>query len=106
MAAEAGLGVSRAADLVLAVHELATNTLRHGGGRGTLRMWREPAALICEVSDAGRIDQPLAGRERPFAGQTGGRGLWLVNQLCDLAQIRCFPTGSVVRLHTRLGRRY
>ena len=102
VAAEAGLGVSRAADLVLAVHELATNTLRHGGGRGTLRMWREPAALICEVSDAGRIDQPLAGRERPFAGQTGGRGLWLVNQLCDLAQIRCFPAGSAVRLHMRI----
>jgi anti-sigma regulatory factor (Ser/Thr protein kinase) len=99
---EAGLGLSRAADLVLAVHELATNTVRHGGGRGTLRLWREPDALICEVSDAGRLDQPLAGRERPLAGQPGGRGLWLVNHLCDLAQIRCFEAGSVVRLHMRL----
>jgi anti-sigma regulatory factor (Ser/Thr protein kinase) len=101
-AAEAGLVASRAADLVLAVHELATNTLRHGGGRGTLRIWREPDALLCEVSDAGRLDHPLAGRERPLAGQPGGRGLWLVNQLSDLAQIRCFEAGSVVRLHMRL----
>jgi anti-sigma regulatory factor (Ser/Thr protein kinase) len=99
---EAGLGLSRAADFVLAVHELATNTVRHGGGRGTLRLWREPDALICEVSDVGRLDQPLAGRERPLAGQPGGRGLWLVNQLSDLAQIRCFEAGSVVRLHMRL----
>jgi anti-sigma regulatory factor (Ser/Thr protein kinase) len=101
-AADAGLDATRAADLVLAVHELATNTVRHGGGRGTLRIWREPDALICEVADAGRIDQPLAGRERPLAAQSGGRGLWIVNQLCDLAQIRCFEAGSVVRLHMHL----
>jgi anti-sigma regulatory factor (Ser/Thr protein kinase) len=100
---EAGLEPSRAADFVLAVHELATNTVRHGGGRGTLRLWREQDALICEISDAGRLDQPLAGRERPLAGQPGGRGLWLVNQLSDLAQIRCFEAGSVVRLHMRFG---
>jgi anti-sigma regulatory factor (Ser/Thr protein kinase) len=101
-AADAGLDTTRAADLVLAVHELATNTLRHGGGRGTLRIWREPDALICEVADAGRLNQPLAGRERPLAAQPGGRGLWIVNQLSDLAQIRCYETGSVVRLHMRL----
>jgi anti-sigma regulatory factor (Ser/Thr protein kinase) len=98
-AAEAGLGEARAADLVLAVHELATNSLRHGGGRGTLRVWREPGALACEVRDRGRIDQPLVGRERPAGTRPDGRGLWLANQLCDLVQIRCFPTGSVVRLH-------
>jgi anti-sigma regulatory factor (Ser/Thr protein kinase) len=101
-AAEAKLDALRAADFVLAVHELATNTVRHGGGRGTMRLWREPEALVCEVSDAGRLDQPLAGRERPLTGQPGGRGLWIVNQLCDLAQIRCFETGTVVRLHMRL----
>jgi anti-sigma regulatory factor (Ser/Thr protein kinase) len=100
-AAEAGFDEARAADLVLAVHELATNSLRHGGGRGTLRVWREPDALVCEVHDGGRIDAPLVGRERPAGGRPDGRGLWLANQLCDLVQIRCFPTGSVVRLHMR-----
>jgi anti-sigma regulatory factor (Ser/Thr protein kinase) len=100
---EAGLDGSRLDDLVLAVHELATNSLRHAGGRGTLRIWREPGTLICEVSDRGRIDDPLVGRERPLGAQRDGRGLWLVNQLCELVQIRCFPTGSVVRLHVRIG---
>ena len=99
---EAGLDGLRLADLVLAVHELATNSLRHAGGRGTLRVWREPGVLICEVSDLGRLDQPLVGRERPLGAQSEGRGLWLVNQLCDLVQIRCFPTGSVVRAHMRV----
>jgi anti-sigma regulatory factor (Ser/Thr protein kinase) len=100
-AANAGFDEARAADLVLAVHELATNSLRHGGGRGTLRIWREPDKLICEVRDGGRIADPMVGRELPAQGRTDGRGLWLANQLCDLVQIRCFPTGSVVRLHMR-----
>ena len=32
-----------------------------------------------------------------------GFGLWLVNQLCDLVQLRTFPWGSVVRLGMALG---
>ena len=59
-------------------------------------------AVVCEVRDGGHIDAPLVGRERPSLERPGGRGLWLVNQLCDLVQIRSFPTGTVVRLHMRL----
>jgi anti-sigma regulatory factor (Ser/Thr protein kinase) len=97
-----GLDEDRTADLVVAANEIATNSLRHGGGEGTLRMWREGRSLVCEVRDAGRIDDPLAGRRPPRATQEGGRGLWLANQLCDLVQIRCFPEGTVVRLHLSL----
>jgi anti-sigma regulatory factor (Ser/Thr protein kinase) len=102
-AARAGLGARRTADMLVAVNEIATNSVRHGGGRGVLRLWQEPGALICEVRDEGRIDDPLAGRQRPRVGQVGGYGLWLANQLCDLVQIRSLPTGSVVRLHMRRG---
>jgi anti-sigma regulatory factor (Ser/Thr protein kinase) len=101
-AAAAGLDPIRTADLVLAVDEVASNSLRHGGGRGTLRIWREEGALVCEVRDAGRIENPLAGRERPAPDRDGGRGLWMVNQLCDLVQLRSFPSGAVVRLHVYL----
>jgi anti-sigma regulatory factor (Ser/Thr protein kinase) len=97
----AGLPATRAGDLVLAVNELATNSIRHGGGGGVLRVWEAVDTLICEVTDAGRIADPLAGRRRPASGQSGGHGLWLCNQICDLVQLRTFATGSVVRLHTR-----
>jgi anti-sigma regulatory factor (Ser/Thr protein kinase) len=95
------LSQTRLADLTLAVNELATNSTRHGGGSGLLRIWDEPATVVCEVADAGSIDQPLAGRESPLDGQVGGFGLWLVNQLCDLVQVRVLDSGGVVRVHMR-----
>jgi anti-sigma regulatory factor (Ser/Thr protein kinase) len=100
-AERAGLGSERAADFVLAANEIATNSLRHGGGHGILRVWADTDALICEVSDRGRIDQPLVDRQAPALGRESNRGLWIANQLCELVQIRSFPTGSVVRLHMR-----
>ncbi len=95
----AGLDVRRAADLVLAVHELAVNSIRHGGGRGAVRVWPDGDALVYEVADAGHIVEPLVGRLQPTPDQLDGRGLWLVNQLCDLVQLRSYPTGTVVRIH-------
>jgi anti-sigma regulatory factor (Ser/Thr protein kinase) len=100
--AKAGLPEISREDLVLAVNELATNSVQYGGGGGTLRIWREPGALVCEVRDHGFIRDPLAGRLPPPVDQYGGRGLWLVNQLCDLAQIRSSPDGTCVRVHMRL----
>jgi anti-sigma regulatory factor (Ser/Thr protein kinase) len=92
------LGADRTEYLVLAVNELATNSVSHGGGRGTLRMWQEEESLVCEVRDRGRIEEPLAGRTRPRPDQLSGRGLWLVNHVCDLVQIRTTTDGTVVRV--------
>jgi anti-sigma regulatory factor (Ser/Thr protein kinase) len=92
----------RVEDLVLAANELATNSIYHGGGQGTLRLWKEDETLLCEVSDRGEFAEPLVGRVFPAPDQWSGRGLWLANQLCDLVQIRSAPTGSVVRLHMRM----
>jgi anti-sigma regulatory factor (Ser/Thr protein kinase) len=99
--ARAGLSEISREDLVLAVNELVTNSVQHGGGGGTLRIWREPGALVCEVRDRGFIRDPLAGRLPPPVDQYGGRGLWLVNQLSDLAQIRSAPDGTTVRIRMR-----
>lgn len=93
-----GLGPERADDLMAAVHELVTNSIRHGGGVGTVRLWREDGAVACEVADAGLLDDPLAGRRRPLPQEPGGRGLWIVNQLCDLVQLRSSPAGTVARV--------
>lgn len=97
-----GLKFSRIDDFVLAANELATNSLQHGRGKATMRIWREGDAIACEVDDDGRIDRPLAGRQRPRPDQARGRGLWLVNQLCDLVQIRSGDDGSMVRLQMDL----
>ncbi|MFL5899814.1 MAG: anti-sigma factor RsbA family regulatory protein [Solirubrobacterales bacterium] len=95
---QAGLEEQRLDDLVLAAGEIATNSLRHGGGQGTVEIWGVGNALVCDFRDSGRIEDPLLGRLRPNSTQVGGRGLWLANQLCDLVQIRSNGTGSLVRL--------
>jgi anti-sigma regulatory factor (Ser/Thr protein kinase) len=95
----AGMNAARRADLVLAVNEVATNSVLHGGGDGTLVIWNEGDTLVCDLRDSGSFDHPLAGRERPRPDRVGGHGLWLANQLCDLVQVRSFATGTVVRLH-------
>jgi anti-sigma regulatory factor (Ser/Thr protein kinase) len=100
--ASAGLREISREDLVLAINELVTNSVQYGGGGGTLRIWREPGALVCEVRDRGFIRDPLAGRLAPPVDQYGGRGLWLVNQLCDLTQIRSSAEGTTVRVRMRL----
>jgi anti-sigma regulatory factor (Ser/Thr protein kinase) len=97
--ADAGLATSRVEDLVLAVNEIATNSVRHGGGSGTLRVWVGTRWLVCEIEDRGWIGDPLADRREPEKEQQGGRGLWIANQLCDLVQVRTFATRSIVRLH-------
>jgi anti-sigma regulatory factor (Ser/Thr protein kinase) len=101
-AAEAGLDETAREDLVLAINELVTNSVQYGGGGGTLRIWQEAGALVCDVRDRGFIDDPLVGRLPPPVDQHGGRGLWLVNHLCDLVQVRSSPEGTVVRVHMRV----
>jgi anti-sigma regulatory factor (Ser/Thr protein kinase) len=95
----AGIDAGRAAELVVAVNEVATNSIRYGGGWGTLRVWKETGSLICEVRDRGQIQNLLAGRILPGEPQTGGYGLWLVNHICDLVQVRSSGGECVVRLH-------
>jgi anti-sigma regulatory factor (Ser/Thr protein kinase) len=98
-AAGAGLGRRDTEELVLAANEIASNSVRHGGGGGILRIWQDDGSVVCEVDDRGRITGPLVGRERPEPSEDGGYGVWLANQLCDLVQVRCFENGSAVRLH-------
>lgn len=100
MGVQSGIGRDAADDITLAAHELATNSVLHGGGGGSLRAWTQPDAFVVEVRDSGRIADPLVGRERGFALAEGGRGLWMANRLCDLVQVRSTPGGTVVRLFT------
>ena len=93
-----GLAPHRIEDLVLAVNEVATNSLRYAGPRALVRMWAARRCAICEVQDVGTASEPLIG-SRPDRESQGGYGLWLVNELCDLVQIRSTPDGTTVRMH-------
>ncbi len=95
-----GLSDEQVEILELAASELATNSIRHGGGTGTLAMWLQPGAVVIEFSDSGHLGDPLTGRLTPPLDSTGGRGLYLVHQLCDLVQVRSSPQGTTVRVIT------
>lgn len=94
-----GLPDERVEAFVCAVNEVVTNSIRHGQGPAEFALWSADDALICEVTDSGRIRDPFAGRVAPALGDTSGRGLWLVNHLCDLVQVRGPSSGTCVRMH-------
>jgi anti-sigma regulatory factor (Ser/Thr protein kinase) len=96
-AERAGLDADRSADLVLAVGEVTANTLRHTSGGGTVRVWQNRTEVLCQVSDEGRITDPLAGRRRP--PEATGLGLWVVHQVCDLVELRSGRRGTTIRMH-------
>jgi anti-sigma regulatory factor (Ser/Thr protein kinase) len=97
----AGLSTDRCADLVLAVSEIAANTLAHTDEGGTAHIWTSGHEIVCQVHDGGRITDPMAGRKRP-PPDAPGQGLWVVNHVCDLVETRSGPAGTTTRLHIRL----
>ena len=101
-AERAGMADERVDDVLLAVGEMAANSLRHGGGSGVLRLWSDAAHVVCEVADAGVIDDPLVGRTPAPPGQLSGRGLLMVNHLADLVRMHTTSDGTVVRAYFRV----
>lgn len=101
-ARRARLPPARITDLMIAVAELAANTLVHTSGPGTLTLWVTDDEVICQVQDEGQITDPLAGTTRPAPDASGGgRGLWVVHQVCDRVEIHTGPAGTTVRVHMR-----
>ncbi|MEV4344546.1 ATP-binding protein [Actinoplanes sp. NPDC049596] len=100
VARNSGLAVSDQADFVLAVQELVTNAIRHGGGRGRLVLRLAGDCLVCSVTDtgAGFAGLPAAGSGPPPAGREGGRGLFLIRQLTQSAEIINGATGCTVTI--------
>src|SRR5437879_6179132 len=80
---QAGLSEGRTRDLVLAVHELAANAVRHGAGQGRLRLWATPEAVRCEVTDDGADGTGEEPAEAPVWHVEPGHGLWLVRRIAD-----------------------
>jgi len=97
-AATAGLADERLDDFVVAVNELLTNAVRHGGGAGHVTLWHADESVVCEVTDQGT---GLHGRDhhlRPAPDVPGGRGLWLAAELTDELAIKSGEEGTTVRI--------
>lgn len=104
LAIRGGLSHDRAGDLCMAADAVATNTVEHTGQPGVLSIWQQDDSVVCEVTDSGRITDRLVGRTPAAPQQSRGRGLLLVNALCDLVQLPTggLAAGTTVRMHMRL----
>jgi anti-anti-sigma factor len=96
-ATQAGLAPGRSDDLVIAVHELAANAVRHGAGHGRLRVWKSDRALLCEISDDG-IAQPAGTGDATQWRTEPGHGLSLVRQVADRASLHSGPSGTLATI--------
>ena len=94
----AGLVPQRVAGLVLALSEVATNALVHGGGWAMVLMHTRPEAVVVDVRDRGTGAGYETAAGPPPPGSPGGRGLWLAGQVCDHMEVIGSVTGTVVRL--------
>ena len=93
----AGLDCERADDVVLAVHEVAVNSVVHGVGAGRLHGWDDGRQLVFEVEN--RRDRNTTPTMRaPTSDQPSGRGLWLARHLVDDLSVDVTPDSAVVRL--------
>src|SRR5262249_34665820 len=101
-AVAAGMSGRRASDVMIAVHELAANAVRHGAGSGRLRLEHAAGVLRCQVDDPAAAARPDRGRDRrghlaaapwPFVR---GQGLWLVRRVA--AQISASPGPAGTRI--------
>jgi anti-sigma regulatory factor (Ser/Thr protein kinase) len=101
-AGEAGLSDARAMDLVIAVSEVAANTVQHARSAGTLDIWYDTQEIICQVRDAGVIRDPMAGTQAPQPDALAGYGLWIINQVCDKVDLHSDETGTIIRMHMNL----
>ncbi|WP_219467612.1 ATP-binding protein [Nonomuraea rhizosphaerae] len=98
-AAGEGLAGRRLEDFVLAVNEITTNAVLHGGGSGRLRLWWQEDLFWCEVTDDGP-GLPLgwiSASRAPSGYEPRGRGLWLTRLLCLHVTVVSGPGGTSVR---------
>jgi serine/threonine-protein kinase RsbW len=95
-AGDLGLPDRRADLLTLAVSELATNTLQHTVGGGRVRLRVEPGRLLCDVIDQGPLRR--LGRAMPAAQEVRGRGLAIVERICDEVGIDSEDGSTRIRL--------
>jgi anti-sigma regulatory factor (Ser/Thr protein kinase) len=101
-ATQAGLPERLTGDIVLAVHELAANAVRHGAGHGRLLITEHDGAWHCRVTDDGTPHPAPAAagpgtqtQDPPWPSEEG-HGLWMVHQVTDQLNMQTGPAGTTV----------
>jgi anti-sigma regulatory factor (Ser/Thr protein kinase) len=89
-----GMGEERAMEVVLAVHELMANAIRHGAGKGRLRVWQANGALYCRIDDEGGPGLAGQGTSPESYPVRPGHGLWVVRQVADQMEVSPGPGGT------------
>ena len=95
-AAAAGLPRQRVYDIVTAAHELAANAVRHGAGRGRLRLWTDSQALHCQVSDDGPAARDAARPDPAAWRRDHAPGLWIIGEVADHVSMDSAPSGTTI----------
>ena len=99
----AGLDPERVPEFAVAVNEVAANSVKHGGGGGTLRLWTLDHDVVCEIEDSGTLGGSPLGMLPPDPDTPTGRGLWIARQFSDSLAIVARPGGTVARMRIATG---
>ncbi|MFC3501633.1 ATP-binding protein [Micromonospora krabiensis] len=99
----AGLTAQDAEQFTIAVNEAVINAIQHGGGSAEVTVVAGPGRVTVAVRDEGGGIPAHITPHLPTPQTLGGRGLWLVQQLCDDVTIDTSTTGTVVTLSATAG---
>jgi hypothetical protein len=97
-----GLGGQRAGRLASGIRTITQASVTRPGHSEVLQLWQDGSALICQIHDAGHVQDPMIGRHPAGTDTPRGLALRTANDLCDLVQVRSGPGGTTVRVHTWL----
>jgi len=97
-----GLSSQRSSRLATAMRAITQANVNRPGRSEVLQVWQDGAAFICQIHDAGHVQDPLIGRRADVRNNPRGQALQLANDLCDLVQVRSGAAGTTVRVHTWL----
>jgi len=87
---------------VVAVNELTTNAVRHGGGAGRLELRRAGTVLRCRVVDGGPGLPAEPPRVPTPPRALSGRGLWLAQRNTDSIEIDSASWGTSITVTARV----
>ena len=93
------MSAEAADDFVIAVNEIATNAVRHGSPKASLRLWVTEGAGLAEIRDTGQWPAAMAPTALPRRPPSKAGWAWRSRAWCAMAcRSRPPPAGTAVLL--------